>query len=240
MSMTIGDEAYQPKRFSARGTALGPAGDEHFGRSFAFSRNGKQTLKPKRKETTMNPLTHFKKNRILPLLIAAALVALAALTPASALATSSCGVITSNLLYPGQPVDTAHAAHFPDGLLDLMCRDLLGWNLKIKVKGDSDVYLVQNTFPPGTHSGWHTHPGPSLITVTSGALTVYEASDPTCTPIIYTAGQSFTDIGCGDVHLIRNEGSVDAVAIVVQIVPAGALRRTDADAPGNCPVITCP
>ena len=188
----------------------------------------------------MNPLTHFKKNRILPLLAAATLVTFAALTPASALATTSCGVVTSNLLYPGQPVDTAHAAHFPDGLLDLMCRDLLGWNLKIKVKGDSDVYLVQNTFPPGTHTGWHTHPGPSLITVTSGALTVYEASDPTCTPIIYTAGQSFTDIGCGDVHLIRNEGSVDAVAVVVQIVPAGALRRTDADAPGNCPAITCP
>ena len=25
------------------------------------------------------------------------------------------------------------------------------------------------------------------------------------------AGQSFTDIGCGDVHLVRNEGSVNAV-----------------------------
>ena len=94
----------------------------------------------------MNALTHFNKIRTLPLIIASALIALAALTPASALATSSCGVITSNLLYPGQPVDTAHAAHFPDGLLDLMCRDLLGWNLKIKVKGDSDVYIVRNTF----------------------------------------------------------------------------------------------
>ena len=187
----------------------------------------------------MNPLIHFKI-RILPLLIAPALVTLTALTAAPALATPNCGVTTSNLLYPGQPVDTAHAAHFPDGLLDLMCRDLLGWNLKIKVKGDSDVYLVQNTFPPGTHSGWHTHPGPSLITVTSGALTVYEASDPTCTPIIYTAGQSFTDIGCGDVHLIRNEGSANAVAVVVQIVPAGQPRRIDADQPANCPVFTCP
>jgi len=189
----------------------------------------------------MNPLTQFKKIQILPLLIGLALVALASLTAAPAMATPNCGVATANLLYPGQPVDTAHAAHFPDGLLDLMCKDpLTEWELKTKVKGDSDVYVVQNTFPPGAHSGWHTHPGPSLITVTSGALTVYEASDPTCTPIIYTAGQSFTDIGCGDIHLIRNEGSVNAVTVVVQIVPAGAPRRIDEPAPSNCPAITCP
>ncbi len=202
----------------------------------------KANYETKKKGKTMNPLTNLKKTRILTLLITPALVALATFTPVSARATASCGVITTNLLYPGQPVDTAHAGHFPDGLLDLLCNEFqqYGWAIKTKVKGDSDMYIVQNTFPPGTHSGWHTHPGPSLITVTSGALTVYEASDPTCTPIIYTAGQSFTDIGCGDVHLVRNEGSVDAVAIVVQIVPAGALRRTDADAPGNCPDITCP
>jgi quercetin dioxygenase-like cupin family protein len=175
------------------------------------------------------------------LLIAPVLVIITtALTAVPARATPNCRVTTANLLYPGQPVDTAHAAHFPDGLLDLMCKDLLGWDLKTKVKGDSDVYIIQNTFPPGAHTGWHTHPGPSLITVTSGALTAYEVSDRSCTPIIYTAGQSFTDIGCGDVHLIRNEGSVNAVTVAVQIVPAGAARRIDEPAPGNCPLITCP
>ena len=55
----------------------------------------------KKKETTMNPLTHFKKIRFLLLLIAIAFVALSALTAAPALATPNCGVITSNLLYPG-------------------------------------------------------------------------------------------------------------------------------------------
>ncbi|HET6887831.1 MAG TPA: hypothetical protein VFH87_07890, partial [Candidatus Udaeobacter sp.] len=117
----------------------------------------------------MNRLTHFKNIRILPLLIAPALVAGAALTAAPALATPACGFTTINLLYPGQPVDTAHAAHFPDGLLDLMCNEmqLYGWNLKTKVKGDSDVYVVQNTWTPGAHTGWHTHPGPSLVTVTA-------------------------------------------------------------------------
>ena len=138
---------------------------------------------------------------------------------------------------------------FPDGLLDLTCNEintvingtLFNWNLKLKAKGDSDLYVTQHTFPVGAHTGWHTHPGPSLITVISGALTVYEASDPTCTPKIYTAGQSFTDIGCGDVHLVRNEGSVIAQDVAVQIVPKGAPRRIDvAPAPSNCPLIACP
>jgi quercetin dioxygenase-like cupin family protein len=186
----------------------------------------------------MNPLIKFKKNQLLSLLIAPALVAL---TAAPALATPNCGVITDNLLYPGQPVDTAHAAHFPSGLLNLMCRsNLPAWLLMTRVRGDSDVYVTRHTFPVGAHTGWHTHPGPSLITVVAGELTVYESDSPNCTPIVYHTGESFTDIGCGDVHLVRNEGDVEAQDVAVQIVPAGALRRIDADQPATCPVITCP
>ena len=189
----------------------------------------------------MNPLTQFKNIRILPLLIAPTLVVLAALTPMRAFATPTCGVVTDNLLYPGQPVDTAHAAHFPSGSLDLMCTaNLPAWLLFTRVRGDSDVYVTRHTYQPGNHTGWHSHPGPSLITVVAGALTVYEASDPTCTPVTYTAGQSFTDLGCGEIHLVRNEGSVVAQDVAVQIVPAGAPRRIDEPAPGNCPLISCP
>ena len=177
----------------------------------------------------MNPLTQFNKILILPLLIALSLIVVA-----PARATPSCGML---------PPVTLALGHYPSGLLNLMCNefDSYGWNLKMMVKGDSDVYVIQNTFPAGAHSGWHTHPGPSLITVVSGALTVYEASDPTCTPKIYTAGQSFTDIGCGDVHLVRNEGSVVAQDVAVQIVPKEAPRRIDVTpAPSNCPLISCP
>ena len=190
----------------------------------------------------MNSLTNFKKPQILSLLIAPALVIIAVLTAVPADATPSGGVTTSNLLYPGQPVDSAHAAHFPDGALDLMCNehDQYGWALKTRVKGDSYVYIVQNTFPPGADSGWHTHPGPCLITVTAGTITAYEADARNCTPKVYNAGDSFTDLGCGDVHLLRNEGPVCAITIVVQIVPAGQVRRIDADQPPNCPAFSCP
>ena len=57
-----------------------------------------------------------------------------------------------------------------------------GHKVDIDTKGDSDLYVVSNVIAPGGHTGWHTHPGPSLITVKSGTITAYEGDDPTCTP----------------------------------------------------------
>ena len=39
----------------------------------------------------------------------------------------------------------------------------------------------------------------------------------------------------GDVHVVRNEGSVDLVTVVASLVPADAARRIDAPSPGTCP-----
>ena len=38
-----------------------------------------------------------------------------------------------------------------------------------------------------------------------------------------------------DTHVVRNEGSVDLVTVVVSFVPAGFARRIDEPAPANCP-----
>jgi quercetin dioxygenase-like cupin family protein len=107
--------------------------------------------------------------------------------------------------------------------------------VKLKTKGDSDVYVIRNTFDPGGSSGWHTHPGPSLITVTRGELTAYEGDDRKCRPTVYRAGDGFIDPGDGHVHLVRNETTEPAEAVAVQILPNGAERRIDAPDPGNCP-----
>jgi uncharacterized cupin superfamily protein len=123
------------------------------------------------------------------------------------------------------------------GELDIKSKtDADVWKMMLKTKGLSDLYVQQNVFKPGATSGWHTHPGPSLIIVTQGTVTVYEGDDPTCTPHQYSASQGtgFVDVGGGAVHVIRNEGTVDAQTIVVQMIPAGAPRRIDAPDPGNC------
>jgi quercetin dioxygenase-like cupin family protein len=109
----------------------------------------------------------------------------------------------------------------------------LSWQ---KTKGASDLYVQNNVWDPGGSTGWHTHPGHSLIIVTAGTVTAYEGDDPSCTPHVYTVGQGFVDPGGDHVHLLRNEDSVEARTMAVQLVPAGATRRIDAPAPAACPL----
>jgi quercetin dioxygenase-like cupin family protein len=115
------------------------------------------------------------------------------------------------------------------------------WQARLKTQGLSDVYVQSNVFAPVTEataggtSGWHTHPGHSLILVTAGTITAYEGDDPTCTPHVYAQGAGFVDHGGGHVHLLRNEGAIEARTIAVQLTPAASTRRIDAPPPGNCP-----
>jgi quercetin dioxygenase-like cupin family protein len=104
----------------------------------------------------------------------------------------------------------------------------------VTTKGASDVFVVTNRIAPGGHTGWHSHPGPSLITVQSGTATAYDGDDPSCAARVYSAGSGFIDPGDGHVHLLRNEGDVELVLVAVQILPAGAERRIDAPDPGTC------
>jgi quercetin dioxygenase-like cupin family protein len=107
------------------------------------------------------------------------------------------------------------------------------WQARIQTKGATDVHILENRIVPGGTFGWHSHPGPSIVVVKAGALTLYRGDDPACTPHVVPAGSGFVDDG-GDVHVVRNEGSVDAVVYVTSLVPKGAGRRIDVPSPGNC------
>ncbi len=109
------------------------------------------------------------------------------------------------------------------------------WQARLKTQGLSDLYVQSNVWAPGGTTGWHTHPGHSLIIVTAGTITAYEGDDPTCTPRVYSEGMGFVDPGGAHVHVLRNEGSSEARTIAVQLIPAAAVRRIDAPAPANCP-----
>jgi uncharacterized RmlC-like cupin family protein len=109
------------------------------------------------------------------------------------------------------------------------------WLSLQKTKGSSDLYVQSNVWQPGGSTGWHTHPGHSLIIVTAGTVTAYEGNDPECKPAVYTQGMGFVDPGGDHVHILRNEGTNVASTIAVQLIPADAMRRIDAADPGNCP-----
>jgi len=103
-----------------------------------------------------------------------------------------------------------------------------------RTKGLSDLYVQSNVWAPGGSTGWHTHPGHSLIIVTAGTVTAYDGDDRRCRPHVYTEGMGFVDEGGDHVHNIRNEGTVEARTIAVQLIPADAVRRIDAADPGQC------
>lgn len=154
--------------------------------------------------------------------VAAAAMAASALIVAPASATPASGFVGTQV---------AKGVYPP---LRLTAEKEAKWDLKLTTKDTSDIYVTRNAIEVGGQSGWHTHPGPSLITVTVGAVTVYEADDPLCSPKVVQAGEGSIDIGSGHVHLIRNESGAPAETVAVQFLPQGATRRIDSDAPSNC------
>lgn len=109
-----------------------------------------------------------------------------------------------------------------------------GHKVKIDTDGVTDIYVTRNEIAVDGQSGWHTHPGPSLIIVTVGEVVAYNGHDRTCTGTTYTAGEGFIDHGGTGVHLVRNESGAPAETVAIQFLPEGAIRRIDAPDPGHC------
>ena len=136
------------------------------------------------------------------------------------------------LATPPSGQSTTTLARAPFAPIKLKARDANIWRAKIKTKGTSDLYVIDNTFTAnGGTSGWHSHPGPSLVFVVSGTITNYMVHGRHCMQEEYSAGQGFVDEGGDSVHKIVNNGTDPARTIAVQFLPAGATRRIDIDEP---------
>jgi len=110
------------------------------------------------------------------------------------------------------------------------------WQFEINAKPAFDLAVQQVVFQPGGQSGWRTESGPVLIQVVTGTLTFYSAEDPTCSPVVLTAGQGWFSSG-EYAHLVRNETNEVAQTLLTAFVPPDAGIRVDADQPRNCPTI---
>jgi quercetin dioxygenase-like cupin family protein len=107
------------------------------------------------------------------------------------------------------------------------------YHVNIETPDNTDVELRNAVIAPGGFSGWHKHPGPVIVALQAGDVTVYDASNPGCRPVVHHAGEAF--IEGTTVHNLRNEGHVDVVLGDLFFVPQGAGRRIEADPPPNCP-----
>jgi quercetin dioxygenase-like cupin family protein len=102
--------------------------------------------------------------------------------------------------------------------------------IKLETKGPVDVATAHLTIQPGGSTGWHSHPGATLIVVMSGTVTEVKADG--CTVQTLSAGQAFFERG--GVHLVRNDTAAPAETMITFIVPSGAALRIDQPAPAGC------
>ncbi|HEY8721090.1 cupin domain-containing protein [Pengzhenrongella sp.] len=98
----------------------------------------------------------------------------------------------------------------------------------LKTTAETSVTTFDLTYPPGSYSGWHSHPGIVIAVVRSGSV----VRQVGCTSQTFTAGQSFTEVGT---HYVSNPGNVDAVLSITRIYPTSMpTKRYEQDAP-TCP-----
>ena len=117
--------------------------------------------------------------------------------------------------------------------------------LKMEARRDTDVAVVKATLAPGGTTGWHGHPGPSIVIVKTGTLTMREGGHGhhhghshsgwrRCSEQTFAAGTSF--VHPEHEHEFVNDSDVAAEFYVVYLVPAGAtpLLNDVATPPREC------
>ena len=90
------------------------------------------------------------------------------------------------------------------------------------------------TLTPGGTTGWHSHPGKTLVLVTAGEFTLYRDRDGRCRTRTYGPGDGFVEPP-SSVHVGVNEGdtNVKLVGIFFRIGDDG-VTRIDKPDPGVC------
>ena len=88
----------------------------------------------------------------------------------------------------------------------------------------TDAFIQHVRLGANVTTGWHTHPGPAIVTVVKGSITYQEAEANRCVDTTYTAGEGFVDRGFGHVH--RATAGVDGVDFyVVYLLPPGSVTH---------------
>jgi quercetin dioxygenase-like cupin family protein len=143
------------------------------------------------------------------------------------LALGGCGA-TGTSEEANSPTTHTPSAHSPEGesatpvTVTPLSRGTLG-ELKAEndgitvesVPGSADIVTLKVVIKPGGSTGWHHHPGVTLVSVASGTATEYRAD---CEKTVLKAGDGFFE-GTDEPHVVRNEGNVDAVLYPTFVIP---------------------
>jgi quercetin dioxygenase-like cupin family protein len=154
------------------------------------------------------------------------LTLISTLTGGVALATPASGILSGTVFARGPFVDP----------VDMKFKVAGEHREVLHVRNARETVVQQIVIGPLGQTGWHSHPGPVVVVIKSGALTFYSADDPACSSRTYYAGESFIDSGQGHVHLARNLSATENVELWATYfdVPVGQPFRIDAADPGTC------
>jgi quercetin dioxygenase-like cupin family protein len=98
----------------------------------------------------------------------------------------------------------------------------------------TDAFIQHVRLGPNGQTGWHTHPGPAIVTVAKGSVTYEDAEANRCIDTTYAAGEGFIDRGFGHVHrAIAGADGVDFY-VVYLLPPGSATHVIPASAPPEC------
>jgi quercetin dioxygenase-like cupin family protein len=109
-----------------------------------------------------------------------------------------------------------------------IARGTLGIALNVDVAANTDILNQTITIAPGGSTGWHGHPGTTMVVVSAGTGTFVRAD---CTTVAQPTGSAFLDTP-GTQHNFRNDGTVPLIIHATYVnVPVAGVFRLDRDAP---------
>jgi hypothetical protein len=89
--------------------------------------------------------------------------------------------------------------------------------LEIEALDEVDLVVAVVTFAPGDATGWQLPAGSAFVIVKRGSLTRFSADD--CDAQTHTSRHAFVQNDSNDRTMVRNEGAVNAEAIVTFVAP---------------------
>ena len=164
-----------------------------------------------------------------------AALAAAAVTAGAAIAFSTLGGSPAAAGTPPSPAPSASASASASGdpIITPLAAALVPGPIDIDRRHPSNVVSVRIDFRAGDTTGWHSHPGPVLVQVVSGAVTLRHAAHGRCLSQVVRAGHGFFEAP-GAVHVAENPRPAPAVLYATFVLPPKAGPEVSAPIPAPC------
>jgi quercetin dioxygenase-like cupin family protein len=140
-------------------------------------------------------------------------------------------IVAASLTLSGVAVATAPTGSVASEVIGAGSTDQ---KFKLVARPDTNTIVASFTIGANSSTGWHTHPGRTLVTVKTGTFTVYHADD--CEPLVYEPGDAFVELP-SSIHVGRNETAEPVeLGVVFFRVPIDGSPRIDQPQPTTCDV----